>query len=80
MYLAAMNKQAQILGKSESRSVYIKDNQPVTALQFVQEQPKVLGVDFVSVSSSTILMIIGGVIVAGGLLFFIGWMITRKAK
>jgi hypothetical protein len=79
VYAAQMTKEGLVMGKSSPATLYIKNGQPVTPAVFVQEQPKVLGIDFISSQSpSLLLMIIAGVIVAGGLLFFIGWLISRR--
>jgi hypothetical protein len=79
VYAAQMTKEGLVMGKSDPMTLYIKNGQPVTPEVFAQEQPKVLGIDFISSQSpSLLLMIIGGVILAGGLLFFIGWLVSRR--
>ncbi len=79
LYATQMTKEGLVMGKSDPTIMYIKNGQPVTPAVFAQEQPKVLGIDFISSQSpSLLLMIIGGVILAGGLLFFIGWLVSRR--
>ncbi len=81
IYATELTQEGLIRGKSAARTMYLKNNQPVTPLIFVQEQPRVLGLDFGTIPSSPmILRIITGVIVAGSLLFFIGWLVSRKGR